>query len=80
MDEFLINLAFSLTDIYCLYNILQIDYFRYVLFTHETSMSKIVKIFQGPTDRPTDRPTDMTTPRSSDPELKNHNSFDISHD
>ena len=30
-------------------------------------MSKIVKIFQGPTDRP----TDMTTPRSSDPELKN---------
>ena len=43
--------------------------------THETLMSKIVKIFQGPTDRrtdrPTDRPTDMTTPRSSDPELKN---------
>ena len=49
--------------------------------THETLMSKIVKIFQGPTDRPTDgptdrqtdRPTDMTTPRSSDPELKNEN-------
>ena len=47
--------------------------------THETLMSKIVKIFQGPTDRrtdgptdrQTDRPTDMTTPRSSDPELKN---------
>ena len=50
--------------------------------THETLMSKIVKIFQGPTDRPTDgptdrrtdrptdRPTDMTTPRSSSPELK----------
>ena len=54
--------------------------------THETLMSKIVKIFQGPTDGPTvgptdrpndgptdrqtDRPTDMTTPRSSDPELK----------
>ena len=30
--------------------------------THETLMSKIVKIFQGPTD--------MTTLRSSDPELK----------
>ena len=40
--------------------------------THETLMSKIVKIFQGPTDRRTDRPTDMTTPRSSDPELKNY--------
>ena len=43
--------------------------------THETLMSKIVKIFQGPTDRPTDRrtdrPTNMTTPRSSDPERKN---------
>ena len=39
--------------------------------THETLMSKIVKIFQGPTDRPTDGPTDMTSPRSSDPELKN---------
>ena len=42
--------------------------------THETLMSKNVKIFQGPTDRrtdrPTDRPTDMTSPRSSDPELK----------
>ena len=46
--------------------------------THETLMSKIVKIFQGPTDGPTDRPTDrqtdrptdMTTPRSSDPDLK----------
>ena len=38
--------------------------------THETLMSKIVKIFQGPTDRRTDRPTNMTTPRSSDPELK----------
>ena len=25
--------------------------------THETLMSKIVKIFQGPTDGPTDRPT-----------------------
>ena len=43
--------------------------------THETLMSKIVKIFQGPTDGPTDRrtdrPTDMTSPRSSSPELKN---------
>ena len=39
--------------------------------THETLMSKNVKIFQGPTDRRTNRPTDMTTPRSSDPELKN---------
>ena len=46
--------------------------------THETLMSKIVKIFQGPTDGPTDRrtdrPTDMTTPRSSSPELKNNQS------
>ena len=47
--------------------------------THETLMSKNVKIFQGPTDRrtdrptdgPTDRPTEMTSPRSSSPELKN---------
>ena len=42
--------------------------------THETLMSKNVKIFQGPTDRRTDRrtdrPTDMTSPRSSYPELK----------
>ena len=40
--------------------------------THETLMSKNVKIFQGPTDRRTDRPTDMTSPRSSSPELKKH--------
>ena len=42
--------------------------------TRETLMSKIVKIFQAPTDGPTDRPTDMTTPRSSSPELKNNQS------
>ena len=43
--------------------------------THETLMSKIVKIFQGPTDGRTDGLTDMTTPRSSDPELKNLSHF-----
>ena len=31
--------------------------------THETLMSKNVKIFQGPTDRPTDGPTDRPTDR-----------------
>ena len=34
--------------------------------THETLMSKIVKIFQGPTDRPTDRRTDRPTDGPTD--------------
>ena len=38
-----------------------------VWITHETFMSKIVKIFRLPTDRPADKPT----PRISYPELKN---------
>ena len=33
--------------------------------THETSMSKIVKIFHRQTDRQTDRPTDIVTYRAA---------------
>ena len=62
-------LALPLPDSFCLhipYNILQINYFKYVWITQETSMSKIVKIFHRQTDRPTDKPT----PRSSSRSLK----------
>ena len=46
-----------------------------VWFTHETSMSKIVKIFHRQTDRRTDRQTDRPTRgdlEAPSPELKKH--------